>query len=145
MRTAKLIVSLNIKDVIADGDMVRYHQYTNMIPAVGSDGRRSALVSVEDSLLTITAPIIHIRNELPMSRCKDTYIAYTQEVEDMLGIPIRVIFDENKMLRERITQLCERHDKLVSAIHTEVTRVNNLSLWDRFLFLIKKIKVRFPS
>lgn len=64
---------------------------------------------------------------------RDVYVAYSEEVEKLLGIPIRCILKEkNNALAES-----KRYRSRLWAIH-------GMSFWNRFVFLFtKKLPVRF--
>ena len=87
MKTAILITGL-VKERVFRTDAAHYHQMSELRPFVATDGKM--LVSPE---MTVTEKVVPITQFCRPGR-PDLYIAYSEEVEELLGVPIRVILKE---------------------------------------------------
>ena len=87
MKSATLITGLT-KQRILRTDHARYYHVPELRPFIATDGEMFAPTEMEVTERVV--PITHFcRPGHP-----DLYIAYSEEVEELLGVPIRVILKE---------------------------------------------------
>jgi hypothetical protein len=97
MKQATLILGLKTT-VVLRTDAARYYNWSQ--PLVATDG----------SMLVPTESIAVEERIIPISQfCRpgkpDLYIAYSEEVEELLGVPFRTIYKEVQETREEISRL----------------------------------------
>jgi hypothetical protein len=105
MRQAILITGLETSFVRIDKS-ARYYQQIALRPLMATDGE----ILIPEEELTVTEKVVPITQFCRPGR-PDVYIAYSEEVEDMLGVPFRV------MLKEKEQALAEAE------------RLRNLTAW----------------
>jgi hypothetical protein len=120
MREVTFIESFNIRTVMA-GDIFEY-QLMGEVPniAIGTD---TFLESVP--IETKIAPVTRLCD----SAKPDVFIAYSQEVEDTLGIPIKIIIDRSK----------ECHAELYN-LQIWQSGILRMTMWDRIKAVFKGYK-----
>jgi hypothetical protein len=120
MREVTFIESFNTRTVYA-GDVVEY-QSMGYAPnvAIGTD---TFLESVP--IKTEIAPVTRICS----SAKPDVFIAYSREVEEIIGVPIRVIIEKSES--------CE---KSLHRAKIWQARIFSMSVWDRIKAVFKGYK-----
>lgn len=113
MRRAKFIAGFVIHEVMATKDYRYVSRYSERPLAIASDGE--CLLSPEG--FTVDERVVPITQFCRPGR-PDLYVAYSEEVEDLLGIPIRCILREKDEARAAL-----------SAAHAVIDGHNSLSAW----------------
>lgn len=106
MRTATLITGLKTCQVRCDR-FARYHEVVGLQPLIASDGE----MLLADLKTTVTERIVPITQFCRPGK-PNLYIAYSQEVEDLLGVPIRVLLQEK------------------DAAYAALNRLENMTVWE---------------
>lgn len=124
MRTAHFVSRLIVEEV-RDLSSVRYYEHVMPeFPIVATDG---AVLDIEHAVTEHIAPVYHICR----TGRQDLYVAYSKQVEELLGIPIRLLVEEKESARGETRRLQER-----------LWMVAGLSFWLRLKFLFTK---RLPA
>ena len=114
------------KELIRAWDYVEYYQ----APPLHTMAMDNSLLAIDEST-TITRKIAPVSHFVIGGR-KDVYIAYSDEIEELIGIPINILQSqlENAQKNElRLSMKCGVLQK------TENT-INSMSWWDRWLFFL---------
>jgi len=120
-------VDLNVREINSFGmDYYRYHSLQSLDGAVHISEDRVVEVAVDSGVRVV--PIHRICH----SARKDLYIAYSQEVQELLEIPINSITAELRSMTHERDQASNLHANLV---HT-VDQCTQLSFIDRLQHLI---------
>lgn len=113
-----------VRDVVVDlipaGEEIKYFTYPP--PQVASDGM---LLETQQEVNQLIAPVLHICHVGEA----DTYVAWSEQVEELFGIPIRTI------IREHEDELARLHDEL-DQTHLQLT-------WWRSLPFLRRLKFLF--
>lgn len=129
MKTVKLIEGLVTKDVPINVNDPAYHKYYTLT----SDGELLA-AEVKEYVVPVTY--------FGYQGNPGIYIAYSQEVEDLLGIPIGILAEENKRLKVDLYEKRREAYETTLALEElklEVKRFNNLPWWKRIWY--KKARI----
>ena len=107
-RCATLITGLVMQRVIM-GRNASAHYYT--VPELGP------LIASDGEILALTEPMKITERVVPITKVcsrgkSDLYIAYSEEVEELLGVPVRVILKEK------------------DAAYAELNRLRSMSAWE---------------
>lgn len=120
------------------------HISTQNVPLHGPDVAYERIINVPECLVQLDsgdracnpntmrdyAPVVAI---FGVGR-RDVYFAYTQEVEELIGIPIKTILSENTALLKQNVNLHHAAKQLSHTIH----EVRHMSFWHRLKFLFTK-------
>ena len=107
MKMATLVTGLQ-KQAVYRGETARYISHTMPYPLMATDGE--LLMPTEE--ITVKERIVPITQFCYGNGKPDLYVAYSHEVEEILGIPFRII------LKERSDAFAENE------------RLRSLSAWD---------------
>lgn len=113
-RTVQFIKSMEVSEVICrDPHSVRYIQPFDMPALMATDGEM--LIPFEE--MTITESVVPV-TEFCINGKRDIYIAYSREVEELLGIPIEII------LREKDAAIAAKDRAIIS-----LNRLQAMTAW----------------
>ena len=126
MRRVKFIKELIIEEVLA-GPYVEYYERS-------FDFSRCALIGDDEVIGPLDVATRHI---VPVTQfCStgkpDLFIAYSKQVEELLGIPFRVILDEKEIALKSLREERQKSSRL----SFDITLLTSLGWWDRFLFFL---------
>ncbi len=93
MRYVNFIKSLNVEKLPLTGTDIQY--YSNNFTVVDDAGRPAFLHTLNTTREVVP---VHIISKREYGKRTDTYIAYTKEVENLLGTPFKAIKEENDRL-----------------------------------------------
>ena len=105
-----------------DAETIRYHEMQRPIPV--SDYK---VLDLTETVQTRVATVFHI---CAIGK-KDVYVAYSEEVERLLGIPIRCI------VKEKTVAVAESN-----RYQSRLRMISGMSTWKRLVFLFTK---KLPS
>lgn len=127
VRKVKLIMGLIVEEVLAHSDRIEYfsNNSINANYSIASDGK------ILDTKY-ITKSIIPIHKFCAIDK-PTLYIAYSDEVEELLGNPIRTCIAETERARKREKDLaCQAFDA-----RNELNKYKTMKFWSRLKFLFK--------
>ena len=132
MKRVKFVESLNVKEVAVGScvDMMRYATLEECAPIDGTD---RILAPVKTN--TRVVPI----HQFCESGKPDIFIAYSKEVEELLGMPFNVLHNdlkEAKAYSERIKSSLSRFTLENDVLSKKLLQVNNASIWQRLKYLL---------
>jgi len=140
VKTVKFIESLNIREVpLLYGDSIRY-QSPERLAFVGLD----AAIPVDEPVKTHVAPAHHFyeafNGDHPWQEPEviETYIAYTEEVQELLGMPFDTLKKNLEQEREAHSKTHKDLEKISSANNRVVDKlemVSKSSFWQRLKLL----------
>lgn len=137
MRVVKFIKSLNIEEVPAYcGDEVQYMRMTGTVQPIDHD--EFADFGVTEKIHA--APVHHFSRSFSGGNCfnpnkverVDAFIAYSQEVQELLGMPFDALKEENERLSDRCSSLENANASKASALH----KIETLSFIGRLKFVL---------
>ena len=133
MTKAKFISRLVVEDVqvVSDRDYIEYYQHQPACPIKWSD--TVMLLEHEQTVKRLVAPINHISG----TGRKDVFIAYSEEVEELLGIPIRAILKRVEVAESATKQERDIARKALWNLHLFET----MGFIDRLFFLFNPKRV----
>lgn len=76
---------------------------------------------------------------------EDIYVAYTQETEDLLGIPVRTILGDAERFRSQVNAWIEKEQEVRDSrdeFRDELYKFKNKRFFERFKFLIFGNKIK---
>ena len=100
MKTAILVTGLKT-ELVRRTDFARYHPVSELRPLLATDGQ--LLETCEP--ITVTERIVPITQFCFGNGNPDLYVAYSHEVEELLGIPFRIILQEKATAEREARQL----------------------------------------
>lgn len=119
MRTAIFIEALVTKDVpILSGEQVCYERMNPELCARMPDTNEYVPVEMlrDSTSETVFVPVHRICKSLGHGAYSDTYFAYSEEFEEMVGLPFRLIVEEKDSLKGQINTLNATLNGLQGAI-----------------------------
>ena len=104
-------------------------------------------VKGEDTMLLLNTDIAHEHHVVPVHRfCQtgkpDTYVAYSHEIEKLLGIPIQSMTNQIDTLSSDLETQRMIHSRLESkyvCYRQKLDAMWNMTLWDKIKFLFGKL------
>lgn len=126
-KMVKLVGPILSKLVPLYGPDVPY--YSMLKPSLTSlPGGPTAMMLVDNAPLVEYAPVIHLCG----AGRDDVFVAYTKDVEELLGIPIRTILSENDCLSQSLEAIKSKCFSYEGKFH-RITQM--MTFWQRLKFL----------
>ena len=111
MRRVKFISGLKIEErPLLDTDEVKYGLYGDYMEAPTEDG----MLDVGKAVTEMVVPV-HRLSCVTNGTRKDTYIAYSSEVQDFLETPFDALKEANEMLERQLSDARNRVDSICGA------------------------------
>ena len=129
MRRVKFIESLNVSEKMVGGmDDIRYHQRGEIEPIRYSE---EGEFLISDEPITEAVCSVNQFSKMEGGERIDTYIAWSKEVQDLIGTP----FDLMKGSIDNLQSIVRARDVEVCSKNERISSILNSTIIERFKFL----------